>query len=95
MPLIRRLVLDVLVPHQPNIVDLARKLASQGDYEVRITVVEMDDKTETLVVVIEGADVDFDVVKAAITDFGGSLHSIDEVEAHPAKESDERRWDKG
>ena len=91
MPLVRRLVLDVLVPHQPNIVDLARMLASQGEYEVKVTVVEMDDKTQTLVVVIEGADVDFDIVEAAIADFGGSLHSIDEVEVHPFKRPDESR----
>lgn len=80
MAVIRRLVLDVLTPHQPSIVDFARTLASLGDYEVRVTVLEMDDKTETLLVVIEGADVDFDGVEAAIRDFGASLHSIDEVE---------------
>lgn len=91
MPLIRRLVLDVLAPHQPSIVDLAQTLASQGDYEVKVTVVEMDDKTETLLVVIEGADVDFDGIKTAITDFGGSLHSIDEVEVHPDIDPDESR----
>ena len=95
MPLIRRLVLDVLVPHQPNIVDLARTLASQGEYAVKATVVEMDDKTETLVVIIEGADVDFDLIKDAITDFGGSLHSIDEVEVYPVKGSEESRSEKG
>lgn len=95
MPLIRRLVLDVLVPHQPNIIDLARMLASQGEYEVKVTVVEMDEKTETLVVVVEGLDVDFDVVKDAITDFGGSLHSIDEVAVYPAEGSDESHADEG
>ena len=88
MPLIRRLVLDVLAPHHPSIVDLARTLAGQGDYEVKVTVVEMDDKTETLLVVIEGADVDFDAIKTAITDFGGSLHSVDEVEVYPHHSSD-------
>ena len=89
MPLIRKLVLDVLAPHQPSIVDLARTLASQGDYEVRVTVVEMDDKTETLLVVIEGGDIDFEAIKTAITDFGGSLHSIDEVEVYPNISSDD------
>jgi hypothetical protein len=40
----------------------------------------MDDKTETLQVLIEGPDIDFERIQAAIADFGASLHSIDEVE---------------
>ena len=88
MAVIRRLVLDVLTPHEPNIVDFARILASQGDYEVSVTVLEMDDKTETLLVVIEGEDVDFDGIAAAISDFGASLHSIDEVEVGSKATSD-------
>ena len=40
----------------------------------------MDDKTETLQVEIEGENIDFDRIQTAISDFGASLHSIDEVE---------------
>ena len=57
-----------------------RILAEQGEHHVKSTVVEMDDKTETLQVVIEGSNIDFEPLQAAITESGASLHSIDEVE---------------
>jgi len=80
MVLIRRLVLDVLSPHDPSILELSRLLAECGEYHVKITVVEMDDRTETLQIEISGVDVDFDCIQTTISEFGASLHSIDEVE---------------
>jgi hypothetical protein len=80
MVLVKRLALDIRKPHHPNPLGLSRALAQQGGYRVKPTVLEMDESTETLQVVIEGADIDFGLIHAAITDLGGSLHSIDEVE---------------
>jgi len=77
---VKRLVLDVLKPHQPNVLEFSRLLAAQGEYRVKLKVVEMDDQTETLQLTIEGADIDFDRIQATIAAFGASLHSIDEVE---------------
>lgn len=82
MAKIRRLILDVLKPHHPNVVEFAGALSAQGvDYAVTINVLEMDDKTETLEVVIEGTDIQFDRIVESIKELGGSLHSIDEVVA--------------
>lgn len=86
MVLVKRLVLDVLKPHHPSVLEFGRLLARQGEYLVKLTVLEMDDKTETLQLVIEGPDIDFDRVQAAITEFGASLHSIDEVEVESRSE---------
>jgi hypothetical protein len=81
MVLVKRLVLDVLKPHTPNSLDFARTLAEQGSgYQVKFTVMEVDENTETVEVVIEGKDIDFDAIAEAINELGGSLHSIDEVE---------------
>lgn len=81
MVLIKRLILDVLKPHNPNSLEFAKVLAEQGtDYHVTITVTEVDEKTETIVVEIDGNDIQFDLLSDAIIDLGGSLHSIDEVE---------------
>jgi len=81
MVLVKRLVLDVLKPHQPNALEFSQALAKAGgDYRVCITVLEVDEKTETLKVVVEGDAIDFDAVQSGICDLGGSLHSIDEVE---------------
>jgi hypothetical protein len=86
MVLVKRLVLDVLKPHHPSVLEFGRLLAQQGELLVRLTVLEMDDKTETLQLVIEGPDIDFDRVQAAIIEFGASLHSIDEVEVESQPE---------
>lgn len=80
MPSVKRLVLDVLKPHQPNTLDFARAVASLGeDYQVDIHVLEVDEKTETVQVIIEGSNLDFELISSAIDENGASLHSIDEV----------------
>ena len=45
-----------------------------------VTVTEVDKKTESTMVTIEGAAIRFDDIKAAIEKMGASIHSIDEVE---------------
>lgn len=78
---VKKLVLDVLKPHQPNALEFSSAIASVGaDYRVYLTVLEVDERTETLQMVVEANAVDFDAIQAAITRMGGSLHSIDEVE---------------
>lgn len=84
---VRRLVLDILKPHQPNVLEFSQLLAGQGNLVVKVTVIEMDDKTETLQVEIAGEDIDFERIHEAIHDFGASLHSIDEVEVASDGES--------
>ena len=81
MVLVKRLVLDVLKLHQPNALEFSQAIAETGvDYRVCITVLEVDAKTETLQVVVEGDAIDFDAIQSGISDLGGSVHSIDEVE---------------
>jgi hypothetical protein len=83
MAIIRKLVLDVLKPHQPNALEFAATLADQGaDYRVRLTVTEMDEKTESTILVITGQDIEFEAIEEAIKRMGASLHSIDEVEVY-------------
>ncbi len=78
---VRKLVLDILKPHQPNAVEFSQTLAAVGpDYRVHLTVLEVDESTDTLRVLLEGQTLDFDAIQAAIDKMGGSLHSIDEVE---------------
>ncbi len=44
--------------------------------------VEVDEKTETVIVVLEGKNIEFDPVIELIEKMGASVHSIDEVEVH-------------
>jgi len=78
---IKRVVLDILKPHHPNALDFSRAIAEIGaEYRVHLTVIEVDENTETLQVVVEGDAINFDSIQDAINGMGGSLHSIDEVE---------------
>lgn len=78
---VKRLVLDVLKPHQPNALDFCREIAAiERDYWVSLTVQEMDEDTQTLQLEVRGAAVELGPIETAITRMGGSLHSIDQVE---------------
>ena len=82
---IKKLVLDILKPHQPNALEFATRLAELGaSYRVKLTVAEMDEKTETTVVVVEGDNLDYEAIQTAVREMGGSVHSIDEVEVQGA-----------
>lgn len=81
MVYVKRIVLDVLKPHQPNALDFSQTIAKVGnDYRVHLIVLEMDENTETIQIEVTGEAIDFEAIQAAIKDLGGSLHSIDEVE---------------
>lgn len=76
-----RLVLDVLKPHSPNVLEFANAIAAeQVNCHIKATVVAVDEKTESIRLVIEGDPVSFDAATKTITSMGGSLHSIDEAE---------------
>lgn len=82
---VKRVVLDVLKPHHPNALEFCRHIAEIGpDYRVKLTVQEMDEKTQTLKVVVEAENIDFDSLQEVIGRMGASLHSIDEVEVASA-----------
>ncbi|MES9934815.1 MAG: DUF211 domain-containing protein [Sedimenticola sp.] len=86
---VKRVVLDVLKPHQPNALEFSQAIAEVGpDYLVRLTVIEVDENTETLQMIVEGSDIDFEAIQTAINELGGSLHSIDEVEVQSSSEVD-------
>jgi len=78
---VKKIVLDVLKPHQPDALEFSRAIAAGGDdYHVRLTVLEVDENTETLQVVVEAGAIDYSIVQSTINNLGGSIHSIDEVE---------------
>ncbi|HEY9050050.1 MAG TPA: DUF211 domain-containing protein [Gammaproteobacteria bacterium] len=86
---VKRIMLDVLKPHQPNALEFSQAIARIGkDYQVRLTVVEIDEKTETVQLEVEGNAIDFEKIQSAITSMAGSLHSIDEVVVHSEADAD-------
>jgi len=79
---LRRLILDVLKPLEPTIVDLAQTLASlEGVEGVNISIYEIDRRVENAKVTIEGKDLSLDEIENIIRQNGGAVHSIDGVVA--------------
>jgi hypothetical protein len=91
MAKVKRIVLDVLKPHQPSALDFAKDIADQGTrLNVKLTVEAVDEKTESVILVIEGEDILFDAIVETIKNLGGSLHSIDAVEVEGSETSPEQ-----
>ena len=77
---IRRIVLDVLKPHTPGVLELSKELADlQGVDGVDISLIEMDQKVENVKVTCEGTSIDYPKVEEIIKKNGGSIHSLDKV----------------
>ena len=82
MAQIRRLVLDTLKPHDPNIIELANELSDlEGVSAVNVSIYEVDRKVENAKITLQGASIVYDLVVEKIKDMGGAIHSIDEVVA--------------
>jgi hypothetical protein len=79
---LRRLVLDVLKPLEPSIVELAQILADLGGVDgVNISIYEIDRRVENAKITIEGHDLSYENIANLIEENGGAIHSIDEVAA--------------
>lgn len=77
---IKRLVLDVLKPHKPSIIEIAVKLSRvEGVSGVNCILNEVDQETENLKIIIEGPNIDFEEVEKVLEECGADIHSIDSV----------------
>ncbi|MEE9164596.1 MAG: DUF211 domain-containing protein [Thermoplasmata archaeon] len=77
---IKRLVLDVLKPHQPSLIELSRSLATlDGVLGVNCVLDEVDQETESVKITIEGTNIDYPLVEKVIRESGAVVHSVDSV----------------
>ncbi len=77
---IKLIVLDVLKPHEPNIIELSKMISNlTGVSGCNLAVFEIDKKVENVKLTIEGSNINYDLVRETIEKSGGTVHSIDEV----------------
>lgn len=82
MSSIKRIILDVLKPHTPSIIEVAERLGNlEGISGVNISLEEVDADTDSVKITIEGNSIDYPKVKKEITECGAVIHSIDGVSA--------------
>lgn len=79
---IRRLVLDVLKPHEPLLTDLALMVSRDKNViGVNISLKEVDQNTESITITLEGDNLDYMAIKEILEQAGAVIHSIDQVVA--------------
>jgi hypothetical protein len=79
-PKITHLVLDVLKPHQPPLPEFAAFMGEvAGLTKIDISVVEMDEKTESLKVIVHGTNLDYEELRSHMARQGAVIHSVDQV----------------
>ncbi|MEM1948091.1 MAG: DUF211 domain-containing protein [Candidatus Caldarchaeum sp.] len=80
-----RLVLDVLKPHKPDMVEFAQALTTvKGVQKVEVAIIEVDADTETVKLTIEGNGLNYENIANAVKQLGAAVHSIDQVTYAPA-----------
>ena len=68
---IKRVILDVLKPHAPSIIEVADRIGClEGISGVNISLEEVDADTDSIKITIEGNNIDYDLVKKAIKLYG-------------------------
>lgn len=87
---IQRIVLDVLKPHSPNGLEFSAQLAEKcPGCRFNLKVLEVDEKTETVIIIVESENIPYDTISDVITTMGGSIHSIDEVDVIGVNDSED------
>ena len=82
LEMIRRIVLDVLKPHKPNVVEVSEALSHlEGVDGVNIIINEIDQQVENAKVIVAGVSISFDEIQQKLKELGATIHSIDEVAA--------------
>jgi hypothetical protein len=83
--LIRRLVLDVLKPYEPEITIVARMLLEKTEKSIidgcNITVSEMDRLTQKVKITIQGKSLDYEEINDILISMNCIVHSVDQVAA--------------
>jgi hypothetical protein len=80
--MIRRLILDVLKPHRPSVIEVSEALSHlEGVEGVNIIMNEIDQQVENAKIIIVGNPLNFEEIKSKLKEFGATIHSVDEVAA--------------
>jgi len=82
MSRIKKLVLDVLKPHEPEIIKFTKEICGlESVSSLESSVEEVDKEVETVQIILFGEDIEFKEVKEKVRELGASIHSVDGVVA--------------
>lgn len=80
MAAVRRLVIDVLKPHDPSLLEFTDRVAATETVDgVTSSLIELDQEVQNIKLTFEGEDLEYAAIEETIEDLGGSVHSVDQV----------------
>jgi hypothetical protein len=91
MAAVRRLVIDVLKPHDPPLLLFTDQLAEIESVEgVTSSLIELEQEVQNVKRTFESEDLDFEAIEDTIENLGGSVHSVDQVACGDSVVTDRR-----
>ncbi|WP_132061203.1 DUF211 domain-containing protein [Halorussus amylolyticus] len=80
MASVRRLVIDVLKPHDPTLLEFTERVTETDSVNgVSSSLIELDQEVQNVKITFEGEDMDFEVIQETVEELGGTVHSVDQV----------------
>jgi len=77
---VKRLVVDVLTPHDPPLAEFTADLADVGSLEgVTGSLIELDAEVQNVKLTVAGPGVGVEEIESEIETLGGTVHSVDQV----------------
>ena len=96
MATVRRLVIDVLKPHDPSLLEFTDQVAETESVEgVTSSLIELDQEVQNIKLTFEGEGLDFAAIEETIETLGGSVHSVDQVACGEYVVTDQRTLQDG
>ena len=80
MPDLRRVVLDVLKPHDPPLLRFTDRIADVESVDgATASLIELDQEVQNVKITVAGSRLDYGAIEAAVEELGGTVHSVDQV----------------
>jgi hypothetical protein len=79
-------MIDSLIPRDISVIELSKALCQAGGVnDIKLSVIEVDAKTETIRLVINGTSIDFEAVAKIMGEHAATIRGIDEVDVAKGK----------
>lgn len=80
MATVRRVVVDVLKPHNPPLVEFTARVSETAGVDgANARLIELDREVQNIEVTVVGDDLEYDALIETVEELGGTIHSVDAV----------------
>ncbi|MGQ4555205.1 DUF211 domain-containing protein [Halobellus sp. GM3] len=77
---LRRVVIDVLKPHEPSILTFTERIADVAGVDgVAASLIELDQEVQNVKITVEGDALAYETIEETVEGLGGTVHSVDQA----------------